>query len=313
MSGYCTRAVSDDMRGTVSNAAGSEGLTQFDKFNEEARRLYGIASNLNENVITSRSGLRETIDPGEAVKNLTKGTDVSGAKLAELAQEPKLQAGLNDVASAHLRMGNEPLRTPGDPDAWFKGLSPEAKTALFGDENTGKLQDVLGRRETANQTFADSKLAAKEQERTAKRQTMRTQIGEQEARGTAGKQLGKEADEAKAAQQEAAANVAAIKAQSGSTFGKAAFPGMGIVGGGLTAAGNLLNAGGEGMTNTALQNLGIPNLEQLGLYSALAAGAGEGARQLWRHPGETSRNMLMGTLPATTSGDPRMGYSVEQK
>ena len=162
------RALSGDMEGAISKASGPEGLAQFKKFNEEARRLYGIASGPVSDVISTTDKAGETIAPGDAVSATLKGSDKDGTRLAQLSSEPTLKKGLNEVAASQLRTGKGPGVTQGDPDKFFTTLAPESKTALFGDETAGKLQDAIDRRTAAETNTASMKTTAETNAATTK-------------------------------------------------------------------------------------------------------------------------------------------------
>jgi hypothetical protein len=154
------RGLSGDMEGAIGNAAGPQGVKQFKDFNAEARRLYGLASGPVSKIISTTDKAGETILPGEAATSVLKGSDKDGSLLTQLGSEPTLKKGLNEVAASQLRTGKGAGVTQGDPDKFFTGLAPESKTALLGDENTGKLQDAIDRRAAAEKTSADMKASA---------------------------------------------------------------------------------------------------------------------------------------------------------
>jgi hypothetical protein len=146
------RALSSDMEAAISKAAGPQGVIQFKKFNEEARRLYGLASGPVGDIIKSTDPLDKSILPGDAVAKTLAGSDKDGSRLTQLASEPTLKKGLDEMAASQLRTGKGPGVVQGDPDKFFTGLAPESKTALFGDVTAGKLQDTIDRRAAADQT-----------------------------------------------------------------------------------------------------------------------------------------------------------------
>lgn len=145
------RALSGDMEGAINNAAGPAGVARFKQFNEEAKRLYGLASGPVSDLISTVDKGAETISPNEAISKLGL-TD--GSKLSRLRSEDTLGKGLDEVAAAKLRMRPDGRGAdPGDPDQFFSNLTPEAKTALFGDEKAGKIQDSIDRRNEADKAL----------------------------------------------------------------------------------------------------------------------------------------------------------------
>jgi hypothetical protein len=154
------RGLSDDMEKAIEKAAGPQGVAQFKRFNEKARRLYGLASGPVSDIISTTDKAGETIAPGDAVTSVLKGSDKDATRLEQLASEPTLKKGLNEVASAQLRTGKGAGVVQGDPDKFFTGLAPESKTALLGDDNAGKLQNAIDRRTAAESQATKTKAGA---------------------------------------------------------------------------------------------------------------------------------------------------------
>jgi hypothetical protein len=316
------RALSSDMEGAISNAAGPEGVLQFKKFNEEARRLYGLASGPVSKIISTTDKAGETILPGEAATSVLKGSDLDGSRLAQLGSEPVLKKGLNEVAASQLRTGKGAGMTQGDPDKFFSGLAPESKTALLGDDNAGKLQDAIDRRIAAENTsvkmktsadkdLADMSAAAAKQSSASLKGAEASRQDLRESRSTEKVQLRQEAEARKAALEEANAKLTALKNPPKSNFGiempgwMKGVAGMGTLGGAFEAGRNL------GPLAAHFPSWGADTLA-----ATTAAGAGVlglGARELYKNPA-ARKNLLQagaatGTAPNALDA---LGWSVEE-
>jgi hypothetical protein len=206
------RALSSDMEGAISNAAGPQGVAQFKKFNEEARRLYGLASGPVSKIISTTDKAGETILPGEAATNVLKGSDKDGSQLAQLGSEPTLKKGLNEVAASQLRTGKGVGVTQGDPDKFFTGLAPEAKTALLGDVNAGKMQDSIDRRMQADKAFEHMKNVSQDWSGTMKQSDAEARDAQARTRAEEGNRLA--AEKKAAADQQTALKQGLTKAKA---------------------------------------------------------------------------------------------------
>lgn len=323
------RAINNDARHTVAQAAGTEGLAAFDRFNQEAQRLYGIKAALGDNVVTTLNPARETIGNADVVKNLMANTGESGQLLEKLSSEPTLKQGLNEIAAARLRRGRGGDTNAGDPESEFKGLSPGAKTHLYGDDNSKAIQGVIDRRAAADNAQDAAKAQAEQTERNTLRTGMRTQASEIAAQSKAGT-VASQASSNAARQQKAAAgaleeaqrnkkaldDIVASNKEKMWGWTKAKnwkVPGFGAVGGlGIQAVASGLGESLIGMAHNAMTNQPIGEIPNLAAYplmftaGGLAAGA---AKQVIRHP-DTVRNMLQGTIPAVSSTPNALGWSV---
>lgn len=294
------RALSGDMEGAITNAAGPAGVARFKQFNEEAKRLYHLASGPVSDLISTVDKTGETITPAQAIKNMGL-TD--GEKLAQLGSEPTLKNGLNEVAAANLRKGTE-LGDPGDVEKEFTGMKPEVKSALYGDQNAGKIQDVLDRRTQADQDLKDMQKGSKKIQAKSVEAAKAGREVELKQRSEKGVELKQKAEETSAAVKEMVdpnRNILEyLKSMGWHTLGG---------GSGLLAAHEMMPR-----MSTAVESAGFPHwVGHLG-YPALALTGGlaaAGARQIARQP-ETVRNMLTGSLPNAPFTPSPLGWSVEK-
>jgi hypothetical protein len=300
-------ALSGDMEDAIRGAAGPEGVVRFRQFNEEAKRLYGLASGPVSDVISTTDKAMETVTPEAALNRVMSGTGVGGTKLAQLSTEPVLKEGVNEVAAAHLRMGKGPGKT--DPDEFFKSLSPEAQTAMFGPGGTTSLQGSIDRRAAAEtaaanaKAAADKNLAAQKQAaadaadaaRDAAKKARDIELAERQKQG---KVIGQEATET-------AAKSAELNKPEPGLFGGLKLPSLAALG---TLYAGHFGLGGTfhsmGQNPDWVNALGYP---AMGIAGALA---GAGARELVNNPA-VYRNMLQGTMPTISSNQDQLGWGVE--
>jgi hypothetical protein len=275
-----------DKRAAIQESAGQEGLDQFDKFNAEAKRLYGIASGPVSDVIGNVDKTVDKITPQMARDKL--GYD--SAKLRMLTTEPKLDKGLKEYGAPHLRLGT-PLGDPGDADKVFSGMSPNVKGPLFGDVNAGKVQDTIDSRAEADKNLETSKQNIKEQSQSIRDREaafQRRQRRERQETGTGLKQTAEAAKENKNALTDPTQGIYEMLRHGGRTA-------TGIATG-LVAGHYGLEPGLESLAQSAqlpgwLSKLAYPAFAGAGYLGA------EGLKELTRNP-QASVNMLRGTLAA---------------
>jgi hypothetical protein len=294
------RALSSDMEGAISNAAGSQGVAQFKKFNEEARRLYGLASGPVGDIISTTDKAGEIIRPGEAVGSVLKGSDKDASRLIQLGSEPTLKKGLDEVAASQLRTGS--------PDDFYKGLAPESQTALYGN-NVGKVQSAIDRRVAADQGRDKMIQDVAGKAKVIKQREAAYQAGQTRARRETGVALDQEEAARKVALQEANAKLSALKNPPKTPPFGIEIPGwmkgaagMGTLGGAFEAGRNL------GPLAAHFPGWGE---DVLGLTATAGAGAlGLGARELWKNP--AARRNLLQAGAATGTGPNALGWDVEE-
>jgi hypothetical protein len=309
------RALSTDMEGAISGAAGPEGVARFKKFNEQARQLYGLASGPVGDIISTTDKAGETILPGDAAKSVLAGSDLDGTKLATLSTQPTLDKGLKEVAASQLRTGTGAGVTQGDPDKFFTGLAPEAKTALFGDDKAGQLQNAIDRRTEAESKATGLKMQADKDLETRRQAAAdeRTQTVE----GVKGTQRVARKERA-----EEGIDVREKAKQMADEQQMATDPNKKLLdfynalkwhlGGGAAA----IYGGYEGLMprmGEAASSAGVPDwITGLGYPALGITGSlmGAGAREIAHNPAAV-RNMLVGTMPITPATSPNaLGFGV---
>jgi hypothetical protein len=195
-------------------------------------------------------------------------------------------------------------------------MAPEMKTQLYGDENAGHIQDIIDSRTQADKNLKQAQDQAKEQQRNTIEAAARIRQQQANVQGEAGTKLSQEASNATRRASEAAQTVrdaakikaaadVKVKQNQANSFANIQnwkIPGLGALGG--LGGASLIGEGLGTMAHNALSGVPISDIPDIGLYPALGiAGAlgASGAKQMWRYPGQTSRNMLLGTLPATST------------
>jgi hypothetical protein len=298
------RALSSDMEGAIGNAAGPQGVKQFKDFNAEARRLYGLASGPVGDIIASTDSLDKSILPGQAVSKTLAGSEKDGSRLTQLASEPTLKKGLDEVAASQLRAGKGAGVTQGDPDKFFSGLAPESKTALFGDETSGKLQDAIDRRAAADQTKDQMTKDVGKGVKEIKKSAAADIAGQTRQRGEKTIGLEQEEDARKAALQEAQAKMKDVHTPKPMSWENVPW-GRYLAGlGGLTAGHHLLPS------ELAAQ---LPNWGEKAVDLGTMAGSYLAARGLHEaiHNPQARKNLLQAGVATSTNRDP-LGWGVGQ-
>jgi hypothetical protein len=311
------RGINDDIRGAIGNSAGPEGLAQFDKFNKEATRLFGVAENVGDNIITTTNAGKETITPRMVADN---GMWRDSTKVNQLRSEKTLSEGVDEVAASRLRTGkNTPGLDPVDAVQHFKDLPVPAKTALFGDDKAGLIQDSIDRGAAAETKAAEMKAAADKQRdqllqgvKEGKKDIVQTGAGMRDvqtaARSRTGTQLRQAQENAEANTQAAVAKAKDLQ-KRGASVGGIELPfwirNMPSLASGYLGGQHLLNEFGTTMPDWGNQ-----------LTAGVGAGAGylasKGMRELIGNPLAT-RNLLVGATASQSPYKPdELGWSVEK-